>query len=182
VSVDGTDFRCRGRKLLSGKPDKRYYTPKFKGPGYRYEVALCIRTSDIVWIAGPYLPGVYNDLMIFRMGLMHELDDRERVEADNGYWGESPWYCVCPKSATSNEEQYWMQRRLRNQHETVNERFKNFGCMEQRFRHGGAKHASCFRAVVVLTQLAIESGEELFDMREYNDRLTDAQVEAMFGV
>jgi len=66
VSVDGTDFRCRGRKLLSGKPDKHYYTPKFKGPGYRYEVALCIRTSDIVWIAGPYLPGVYNDLMIFR--------------------------------------------------------------------------------------------------------------------
>jgi hypothetical protein len=34
-----------------------------------------------------------------------------------------------------------------------------------------------FRSIAVLTQLvAIESREEMFDMREYNNRLSDAQV------
>lgn len=85
ASVDGTDFRVKGRILPDGKPDKRLYSYKFKGPGLRYEVALCIRFSDIVWIAGPYEPLVWNDIMIFRDGLRDQLDDGERIEADDGY-------------------------------------------------------------------------------------------------
>ena len=171
----------RNLSLYEGSPDKRYYSKKFNGPGYRYEVALSILSSDIVWIAGPYFPGEWNDIKIFRHGLMHELDDGERVEADDGYWGECPMYCKCPRKLPK-EERKRMTGRLRMRHETVNERFKNFSCMASRFRHGGKKHAACFRAVVVLTQLAIESGEELFDMREYNDNLTDEQVVTLFGL
>lgn len=75
-----------------------------------------------------------------------------------------------------------MRTRLRLRHETVNERFKNFECLANRFRHPLNKHSSFFGAVAVLTQLAISGGEELFDMREYDDRLTDAQVKALYGV
>ena len=70
-----------GKVLFNGKPDKRYYSKKFDGPGLRYEIGLAIRSSAIVWIAGSYLPGQWNDIMIFRDGLMGFLEPGERVEA-----------------------------------------------------------------------------------------------------
>jgi hypothetical protein len=46
---------------------------------------------------------------------------------------------------------------------------KQFNCLKNQFRHHDiAKHSSCFRAVAVLTQLAIEFGESLFEV-EYSD-------------
>jgi hypothetical protein len=50
-----------------------------------------------------------------------------------------------------------------NSSASSNERLKNFRCLDEKFRHLVAKHSSCFCAICVLTQLAIESGEEIFD-------------------
>jgi hypothetical protein len=51
----------------------------------------------------------------------------------------------------------------RSRHETV------FGCLKENFRHHDFdKHACCFRACAVLTQLAIEEGEPIFQV-EYSD-------------
>ena len=184
MSVDGTDFRVRGKLLPNGQPDKRLCSYKFKGPALRYEVGMCIRTSDIVWINGPFLPGVYNDLAMFwsEGGLRDQLEDDERVEADDGYIGNCPHHCKCPKLMAHREDQKRMKARLRMRHETVNERFKNFNCLQDRFRHPLEKHGNFFRAVAVLTQLAMSGGEELFDCREYDDRLSDQQVAALYGL
>ena len=65
---------------------------------------------------------------------------------------------------------------------TAYARLKTFNCLLARFHDGVTKHGLCFRAVAVLTQLAIESGEPLMDMREYDDRLTDREVSQIFGV
>ena len=40
--------------------------------------------------------------------------------------------------------------------------FKNWGCMNGKFRHCVDKHGTCFYCVALLTQLAIEQGEEVF--------------------
>jgi hypothetical protein len=69
-----------------------------------------------------------------------------------------------------------MQKQVHLRHETFNEWLKNFCCLDKRFRHLVAKHSSCFRAICVLTQLAIESGEEIFEAREYDDTLRDDNV------
>ena len=135
-----------GSVLHSGRPDKRRFSHKFRKPAYRYEVAISIRSSDIVWIAGPFLPGVLNDLSIFRRGLRDMLEPGERVEADDGYMGDNPLYVKCPGSYARRIDQERMRGRLRMRHETVNERIKNFGCLTDRFRHCMEKHASCFRA------------------------------------
>lgn len=107
ISVDGTDCPIQkrwswetGRKVL----DKRFYSHKFNGHGLRYEVAISILNSDIVWIAGPYMPGKFNDLMIFRDGLRQELDQGERCEADDGYRGDFPKYCKCPSGYTGGKK------------------------------------------------------------------------------
>ena len=167
VSVDGTDFQ-----LAYGRSHRCYWDYKFKGPGLRYEVAICLRTSDIVWAYGPHLPGLYNDLQIFRMNMIHELELGERAEADDGYIGECPQHIKCSNGVSRREDREGLNQRQRNRHETVNERFKNFGCMSSKFRHSPAKHGTCFSCVVMLTQLAIEHGEELFPI-QYDDQLTD---------
>lgn len=182
MSIDGVDFRTKGKKLLNGKPDTSLYSHKFKGPGYRYEIGLCILTSDICWLRGPFKPGLWNDLTIFRAGLKMQLDDGERVEADNGYMGESPHYCKCPDAYTSSARRRRMVARVRNRHESVNSRLKIYGCLTTSFRHGIEKHGWCVRAIAVLTQLAMENGEELFDVSEYEDGVTDVDVAILYGL
>ena len=60
--------------------------------GLRYEICLCIRTGDLVWVNGPFPCGNYPDISIFRSSLMSHLEEFERVEADDGCIGEHPQY------------------------------------------------------------------------------------------
>ena len=55
-----------------------------------------------------------------------------------------------------------MQQRVRNRQETVNNRFKNWGYLRQRFRHKIEDHGEGARAIFMLTQLSINHGEKLF--------------------
>lgn len=184
VSVDGTDCPLINVFDENGRPDTRYYSYKHKRAGLRYEVALALRSENIVWIAGPYLPGRLNDISIFRLpgGLKEHLTQGERVEADDGYMGDCPQYIRCPGGLTSLNAQRKMRGRLRMRHEAINARMKIYKCLEFRFRHGIEKHSSCFRAAAVITQIGLRGGEEFMDMREYDDRLTDAQVQHLYGV
>lgn len=57
VSVDGVD--CQIPQVLKWDPikekmvlNKQLYSHKFKGPGLRFEVGICLLTSDIVWLHG----------------------------------------------------------------------------------------------------------------------------------
>ena len=163
VSVDGTDFQIfeHGRDFFSHKNKKS---------GLRYEVSLCILSGHLVWINGPFACSLWPDVTIFRDSLMSHLEQGECVEADDGYIGEAPMYVKCPKSFTNPEECTAMQRRVRSRQETVNARFKNWGCLSMRFRHAINKHGDVFWAVAVVTELSIQNGEALFDVK-YDDDL-----------
>lgn len=115
---------------------------------------------------GPFACGDYPDIKIFRIALKHDLDEGERVEADAGYVGEAS--IKAPGPLYTDKEYVGMRRRAAQRHETVNGRLKIFNCLNEKFRHGVAKHAICFRAIAVLTQLAIENNEPLFPV-DYND-------------
>jgi len=160
-SIDGTDFRY-------GATAKEMWSYKFKKGGIRYQVVLCIKTGDIVLVDGPFPPGLINDLSSIRFYILEMLDEGERMEADDGYQGEAPKYIKCPKSFTNDKAKLAMQQRVRSRHETVNKRFKQWGCMRHPFRHSVRHHSAAFRAVAVLTQLAMEFGEPLFQV-DYTD-------------
>ena len=81
ISVDGTDFRIEEPSPFN----RRWYSHKYKGPGLRYEIGICIRTGFVVWINGPFPCGEWSDLKIFKAGMRHKLDGGEKVVADNGY-------------------------------------------------------------------------------------------------
>jgi hypothetical protein len=134
----------------------------------RYEVTLCILTGELVWINGPYEPGIWNDLVVFRNALLSELDEGERVEADDGNRGESPRYVKCPSSIGSHEECEKEVAFVRRRQETINNRFKQWGILKQVYRGDLAKHGNAFRVCAFVTQLSIENGEPLFQV-EYQD-------------
>lgn len=161
TSVDCTDFRIP-------QYGRDFYSYKFNKSGLRYEVALCIKTGDIVWVNGPFAPGLYNDWQIFQEALQSHLGECERVEADDGYVGGAPQHVKCPKSFANPKETEEMQKRVRARHETVNKRFKQWGILEQQFRNDLSKHSDVFHAIAVITQLSIENGEPLFSV-DYND-------------
>jgi hypothetical protein len=148
-----------------------WYSHKFKGPGLRYEVCLCILSGDIVWVHGPFPCGKWPDITIFRHALKYFLGEGERAEADGGYVGECPGFVVAP-DAFVGADRARMKKRIRSRQETVNKRFKQWGCLKQVFRHNddmARHHSSCFRAVAVITQLSIENGEPLFSTAEFRD-------------
>ena len=165
MSVDGTDFQIpqHGSAFSSHK-----YNMK---SGLRYEVALCIATGSIVWFNGPFPCGRNPDITIFRIGLLSYLGEGERVEADDGYIGEAPRHCKIPKYFQGSEREEMMQV-VRNRQETINKRFKNWGILKQVYRNKEKihLHGEVFACIAVITQVAINNGEKLFDV-EYDDDL-----------
>ena len=69
---------------------------------------------------------------IFTLGLMHELQEGEKVEVDEGYTGDIP---IRPKSDFGGKQEWkHMKGKARARHEGVNRMFKQFGILGQKFR------------------------------------------------
>lgn len=165
--MDGTDFKIR----QPTKFWKGWYSHKFNSAGLRYEVGIAIQSGDIVWVSGPFPPGKFPDLKIFRLGLKSILEAAgERAEADDGYKGE-PMTIELPQEGCfypDFEEQRLIKSKVRSRHETVNGHLKNFGCLSQRYRHKLYKHKFCFGAVSTIVQIGIISKElSIFQVKEY---------------
>ena len=64
----------------------KWFSHKFRGPGIRYELALCIRTGDIVWAYGGFPCGEWPDLKLARdLFAVLGLREGEKAIADRGY-------------------------------------------------------------------------------------------------
>jgi hypothetical protein len=67
--------------------DKKRYSHKFHGAGFRYMIASCIKTGNIVDVNGPFPCRKWPDIKIFRCDLKNRLLPNEKIEADRGYKG-----------------------------------------------------------------------------------------------
>lgn len=105
------------------------------------------------------------------------LDYGERVEADDGYSAECPATTKTPNRVSRGAgECIRLNQKQRNRHKTVNERFKNFGCMNNKFRHSVEKHGRCFFCIAIIVQISMsEGGQGLFPII-YDDTITDADL------
>lgn len=151
ITVDGTDFRIYEPTPFSS----RWYSHKFKGPGLRYELGVCIQTGEIVWVNGPFPCGDYPDLRIAREGLIYALAAspvKEMAVADGGY-NDGYEFFDTPTGINDNEQ--YMRSIARARHETINNRLKNYGALQKRWRHSRNLHGVVFHAVVNLTHLAM---------------------------
>jgi hypothetical protein len=151
MTVDGTDFRIQEPQPFS----PTWYSSKFKGPGVRYEVGICIATGWIVWFHGPFKPGEYNDHAITQLALDSILDHGERYIADKGYHSTR---ALTPYDAWDHEDLHYMST-CRSRHETVNRLFKRFRSIGNRFRRHVTKHGLYAHSVACVVQLGIMFGE-----------------------
>ena len=90
----------------------------------------------------------------------------EMIETGAGDQGENR------HTRTPSEEYFRSQkgeRRAGQRHETVSERLNNFNILSNDLRFPLKRHSSCFRAVVVITQLNIENGQPFFQIKYYDD-------------
>ena len=166
VTVDGTHFEIYNKYLKNSKKyNKKWYSHKFKRAGVSYEIAVCIKTGDIVWIHGPFVASTA-DISMFRFLLKGMLAAGEKVMADRGYDGDLK--TMTPYDAKSCHHKRAMAA-LRARHETVNRRFKTFGALQKRFRHNPQKHHMFFRAAAVLIQLGHSNGYSHYDVVGYVD-------------
>jgi hypothetical protein len=159
-SLDGTDFRCTEKE---GFPqNKRWYSHKFKGPGLRYEIALCIKTGDIVWAYGGVRCGEYNDLELARLCYTHMVDPHEKTIADSGYM-DATFFVNAPPRNLYNPDIYhhYVMKKIMARHESVNGRLKHYAVLREVFRRPIEEHPKIFKACLNLVQLAIENGEPL---------------------
>ena len=131
---------------------------------------MSIKSDHIVWTNGPFPAGKFADITIFRCGLKQLLEEaEERCEADDGYRGE-PLTIELPDEGCyhGGQAQRDLKKRIRSRHETVNGRFKKFGCLDQKFRHQLKYHRFVFNAVVSIVQIQLQySDNELFQAHGY---------------
>ncbi len=149
-SLDGADFKIDEPTPFSPK----WFSHKFRGPGLRYEVALCVRTGHIVWVNGGYACGEYTDLMVARQAYVKFMEPGERTFADKGYRDKN--FFILPSWQNST-----LHGRIMARHEHVNRRMKQFQALKQVFRNDKRKHSIIFYAVANLTQLMFENGSPL---------------------
>jgi hypothetical protein len=162
--VDGIDFDIQEPTNFSS----RWYSHKFRGPGLRYEIAVCIKTGKIVAFNGPFECVGWPDLKIFRNKLKWNLGPCEKVVADRGYRGDDK-ICI-PDDFINNQHKRAMSL-ARARHETINGRLKTWGILKDDFRHDKNKHHIAFRSVLVVTEIAIDNGCPPFQVENLGDRI-----------
>ena len=160
--MDGTDFAINEPQPF----DRMWYSHKFKGAGVRYELAICLQTGDLVWCNGPYPCGSYPDRKIARdEGLDDSLDPGEMYVADGGY---RDGFVRAETPNGLNDEDQWMKSIARARHETLNSRFKQYGALRQKYRHGVDKHCFVFSSLANIIQIEIEEESPLFQIQYYD--------------
>lgn len=154
ITIDGTDFPIKEPSPFS----PTWYGHKFKNPGVPYEVGVCITTGWIVWMNGPYRAGTWSDLRIAKRpdGLRSVLLPGERYIADGTY--KCP-EALIPYDAITWYETYYMSA-ARARHETVNQLFKQFRVIRNKFSRAPEKHGLFTHAIAQIVQLGIMTGEK----------------------
>jgi hypothetical protein len=144
--------------------DTHIFSEKLNGPGYKYEVAVCIATCDIVWINGPFKAGRHDVTIFTEDGLKDALCDDEGVEVDRGYQGDDK--LKNPNISQSRKDRI-EKSTVCSRHENVNGRLKQFSILKDVFCHPILCHKSAFEAVAVITQLGFEFHGCLYSV-DYN--------------
>jgi hypothetical protein len=129
VTVDCTDMVSQ--ETYPFDPDLWSY--KLNGPGYWYEIGVCIATGFIVWLNGPYKPKPWVDITIFRHRMMWALNNGEWIVGDGGY--RDGLQFVIPKRAGAQ----WLREMTAMataRHETINSRMKIWAILRNAYKYG----------------------------------------------
>lgn len=161
ITVDGID--CPIKEIWPF--DESIFSKKLNGPGYKYEIGVCIKTGAIVWVNGPFKAGRHDKTIFVEEGLKAALCEDECVEGDNAYKGDDQLKTAEMAQTKTAKKQ---KGKVRGCHENVNGELKKFAVLDNVFRHDPkTRHQQCFEAVAVICQLRHDFGGHR-NTAEYN--------------
>jgi hypothetical protein len=175
VSVDWLDFPLQQPSHFS---PASWYSPKLKGPGVRYEIAICLATGEPVWTNGPFPCGTWSHQRITRSAMVDALEPGEcfyyyKQPQDAAEYGRDGRYYLhdgrrrkpLPPSTT---QRCWfrdVQRicAIRARHKMYLQRLHHWAALRQTFRHDLLSHSKIFHAITNIVQVTIVNGEPLLE-------------------
>ena len=180
VSDDGTDFMTWETPTEDNNIDTKAFSQKFNKAAFRYEIAIAIFESRVVWIRGPFRGGksdkwtfVGNESAAdikFRVEKLGDLEPYDCLEdkipdgklaiADSGYSGSSKVSLVNPSEPRELKK---FKARVKCRQETYNGRLKKYAILNTIFTYGAKKHRLALLAVATTIQYHMEDGDELFE-------------------
>jgi hypothetical protein len=151
----------------------KWCSPKFRGPGMKYEVCIAIYSPNICWSNGPHVASA-SEGTIFRTGLGLVIPDDEPIEVDAGVKGD-PRLMLPLMGTTSLARKQKSVYRARQ--ESIFSRMKQFNVLDTHFHHTCTeevdymkKHQICFDSVLVITQLKLVlKVDKLMDVGEIDE-------------
>jgi hypothetical protein len=93
--------------------------------------------------------------------LANQIPEGKKVLADSGLKGSAK---ASTRKAGNSHQMKHFRARAQGRQETLFKRFKDFGILRQRFRHGYESHKMVLDAVAVIVQYDMENGHPLFDV------------------
>ena len=93
--------------------------------------------------------------------LANQIPAGKKVLADSGLKGSAK---ASTRMASNSHKMKHFRARAQGRQETLFKRFKDFGILKQRFRHGVELHRTVLDAVAVVVQYDMENGHPLFDV------------------
>ncbi len=106
--------------------------------------------------------------LVFCSGVAHWLNELKRVEADDGYIGDTPQKVKCPGCMSNPTNNQAMQNKVESRRKSLSGGLKNWEILKSMYHHDLMKHGNVFWAIAVITQISIKSGEQLFEV-DYSD-------------
>jgi DDE superfamily endonuclease len=123
-------------------------------------MCVCIYTGNIVWINGPFKPGLYNDKKIVNENLKHALPAGEYVIADRGYRGH-PDKARVPNEELDTEDVIYFNQTARARQENTNHLLIQWKILRQIYRHDPSSHVHVFWSIAVTTQISFDMNEKM---------------------
>ena len=163
LTVDGIHCWIKEPKHPVWSQDRRYYSHKYGKAGLMYELGICLTTSRLLWMRGPFPAGNSDITVARREGLVEELKRRgQKGIGDRGYNGEPKQ--ISTPNAHDNKGVATFKRRALMRHENFNGLIKGFDVTNLCFRHSHEKFKYAFEAVCVLCQYKVENETPLYDI------------------
>eukprot|EP00474_Spongospora_subterranea_P000466 CRZ00924.1 hypothetical protein [Spongospora subterranea] len=151
-TLDGTDCKIDEHHPFN----KAYFSHKLNHAGLRYEIAMALGTSKILWWNGGVPCGAHPDLVLAQSGFTKMLDEDEQALADKGYRGcrqfSTPFGDPQTQYARTFNRQH---KRIMARSETVNKRIKHFAVLRSWRHKSDELHCKCFGAIMQITQIML---------------------------
>ena len=89
------------------------------------------------------------------------IPENKRAIGDSSFWGSAKVSTTKPNHTKETKK---FMSRAQSRMETLFQRFRVFGILNQRFRHDLEIHSHILHAVAVIVQYDMENGHPLFDV------------------